>query len=205
MNRTRFWMLGAFILMSALLVGVTIKARQNPLYQLSHFSRSPALERYTFYVSTELNYQFSNGESILDIHELINGSVERVLSYQVNSDGSFNLKVITPQRSGGVAYQQAHLSPARLASVKRLMKQLPPNAPPEKIEDLIVVLTDRSTPQPLRLYDRRYVPPQMRQIVGILTTAMQEYLHSLSPEQNVQNLPHLRSQLRPSNSQRAVD
>ena len=197
-------MLGALVLVSALLVGATMKARQNPRYQLSHFSRSPALKRYVFYVSTELDYEFSNGESILDIHEPTNGDMNTVLSYETYQDGTFKLNVITPGESGGY-FQSAVLSPAQLASVKRLMKQLPPNAPPENPEDLIVVLTDRSTPQQLRLYDRRHVPPQIRQIVGILTDSMQKDLDSLLPGQKVGDVPHLRSKLRPSNSQSAVN
>ncbi len=204
MKRYRIWMLGAFVVITALLVGTTMKVRQNPSYQLSHYSRAPALKRYVSYVSTELEYEFSNGESILDIHEPIDGSVERVLSYEINSGGSFKLNVITPEKSGGY-FQQANLSPAQLASVKRLIKQLPSNAPPEKPEDVIVVLTDHSTPQRLRLYDRRHLPPQIRQIIGILTTAMEVDLNSLLPRQNVRDLPHLRSKLRPSNSQDAIN
>ena len=196
-------MLGAFILVSALLVGATIKARQNPLYQLSHFSRSPALKRYVSYVSTEFK-PFANGESIIGIHEPTDGSFKEVLAYEINRDGSFNLTSITPDNKGTGIFEQFNLSPSQLVSVKQLISQLPPSAQPAKSEDVIVVLTDSSTSQPLRLYNRQNLPPQISEIMGILATAIKEDKGSLSSK-SVENSTLGRSKLRPLNSQNAIN
>ncbi len=201
MKRYRFWLLGAFVLVTALLVGATIKARQNPLYQLAHYPQTPALTRYIFDLSSEMEIPFAVGEPVLDIHEPENGNFKRVLSYEVNGGGQFKLNVLLNQSGSGGYFQQADLTAAQFATVQKLMRQLPPSSAPTRREDLIVVLFNDPAPAQLRLYDRKRLPPQIGAIIGILTAAMKKDLSSLLPGQTVRDLPHLRSKLR-SDSQR---
>ena len=146
------------------------------------------------------------GEPFLDIHEPENQSFERVLSYEVTQGGGqFKLNILRNQSGIGGSFRQADLTADQFAAVQKFMRQLPSSAPPSKREDLIVVLTNDPAPARLRLYDRKNLPPQIREIVGILTDAMQKDINSLLPGQTIEDVPHLRSQLRPSNSQRAIN
>lgn len=205
MKRYRFWMLGAFVVITALLIGTTMKVRQNPLYQLSRYSQTPAFKRYIFDLSSEMELPFAVGEPLLDIHEPQNGDFKRVLSYEVNEGGQFKLNVLSSQSGIGGYFRQSDLSPSQFAAVQKLIRQLPPSSPPAKREDLIVVLTNNSVPAQLRFYDHNHLPAQIGAIIGILTAAMQKDLDSLLPGQNIEDVPHLRSKLRPSNAQRAVN
>ena len=170
MNRPRFWLLGAFVLISALLTFALFQRRRQPLYQLAHYSQKPALKSYVAYVASELK-PFTDGDSILGIHEPTNGTFQAVAAFEINSDGSVNTTSITPGNKGTGLFVQFNLSAVQLTEVKRLMAQLPPNAPPRKSEDVILVLTDRSTLQPVRLYDRHNLPPQIGEIFGLLSSA----------------------------------
>ena len=70
-------MLGAFVLVSALLIGATIKRRQNPLYQLSRYPQTPAFKRYVFNVSSEMEIPIT--PALISIDELIGKDFGEVL------------------------------------------------------------------------------------------------------------------------------
>ena len=210
MNRNRFWMLGAFILVSALLVGATLKTRQTPLYQLSHYPQTFAFNRYVLDVSSEM--KTPSTDSIINISELEQGEgdLKNVLEYKVKADGQFDLNVRDFATGRGGQSRAAKLDSQQLAEVKKLIAQLPPSAPPTKREELLVVLIYQPSPIQLRLYDYRNPPRQIREIVGVLINIVEKQDNLIPAEQRPTSLglPHLRSSLRPehsSNSQDAVN
>ena len=197
MNRNRFWMLGAFILVSAALVGATIKVRQNPLYQLSRYSQTPAFERFIFRISEEMDIPIVGvNQAMLNIYEPANGDFKKVLEYQVTPGTQFNLNVISfPNNSGGYG-RTASLSDAQSKRVKTLMRQLPPSAPPDNREDLLVVLLYKRSNSQLRLYDRHHPPRQVSEIARILTQIVDRENRGLIPDSAPPyDLPHLKSKL----------
>ena len=199
MKRTRLWFIGAFVMITALLIGATLRARQNPLYQLSRYPKTPAFDAYKSEVMSELKSESAATESLLNIAEPLDGEAGMMLKYNVKPSGEFILITHDYNVKFGGSGQGAVVKQKELTRIKTLIGQLPPSAAPNSRQDLLVVLVYQPAPAQLRLYDRRHPPPQIREIVGILSAAMEENLRPL-PAGGVRVLPHLRSSLRPLKS-----
>lgn len=168
MKRTRLWMLGAFVLVSALLVGAAFKARQNPLFRLARYEKSPAFEDYLTYLTTR-SRRFSYSE-ILSIAYPASSNYESMMSGRINTQGQFSWGNVHPGRGGRGYSALQKLTPAQLTKVRRLMHDLPPSLiPDDRFDVLGVVLDDSiSTSAQIRIYDRRHPPEQIAEICRIL-------------------------------------
>ena len=206
MKRTRFWLVGAFVVVSALLLVAVVKRNQQPLYQLSRYSQTPAFKRYVFELSGEMTTPISGVNStLLSIDEPLTGDFETVLQYKISSDSQFDLNTLSYNTGRGGSGRTASTNAQQQATIHSLINQLPPSAPPDKRENLLVVLFYKSKGEELRLYDSRNPPTQIRQIVGILTDIVEAEENRIPAEQRPtgDGLPHLRSPLRPSTARRA--
>ena len=206
MKRNRFWLLGAFVLVSALLIGAVHKRSQQPLYQLSRYSQTPAFKSYMFELSDEMITPISGVNStLLSIDEPLAGDFETVLQYKISSDSQFDLNTLSYNTGRGGSGRTASTNAQQQATIHNLIDQLPSSAPPDKRENLLVVLFYKSKGEELRLYDSRNPPTQIRQIVGILTDIVKAEETRIPAEQRPTGagLPHLRSPLRPSTARRA--
>ena len=200
MKRHRFWYIGTFVLVSALLAGTVVKTRQHPLHQLLSYAQTPNFASYVAGIFREARTPMA--PSLCAIYEPSSDDFSEILEYKVNPDGKFELNVWNPDLNQSSRGQKSSLGPQQFIRIKGLISQIPPPTPPTKRENLLVVLLPKSAPTPLRLYNRRDAPPQIREIVRILTTVAEkspnEAWHNSSPF-----LPHLHSPLRPSTAQHA--
>lgn len=209
MKRYRFWMLGAFVVVTAALIGATIKARQNPFWILSHYPRTPAFDQFIFDISSEMENPISGvGSIMLSIREPVEGDFKTVLEYRVSPSIGFDLNTLNYSKGSGGHGRTSSVSKQQGIEIQKLVHQLPLSAPPDKRENLLVILIYEPSPTQLRLYDSRNSPPQIGQITRILAQTVNKENRSLLPGQPpMPDLPHLRSPLlgKASNSQRAVN
>ena len=168
MKRTRFWLVGAFVLVSALLAGTTMKARQNALFRLARYEKSPGFSDYLTYLKTR-SRRFSYSE-IFSIAYPLSSDYESMMSGRVNAQGNFSWGEVHPGR-GGLGYSAPQkLKPAQLTEIRQLMGALPPSSAPSNRFDVLGVVLDDSTSTPalIRVYDRRHPPAQIEEICRII-------------------------------------
>lgn len=166
MKRFRWWFLGAFVVVTALLIGVKLRARQNPLYQLSRYPRTPAFNLYLFGLSQEMNSPIPAGirEPLIEIDEPAKAGFEKVSQLQILQNGDFSVYYNSPSNSRMNSGWRLTLSSDQLDTVKGLRLQLPPDSPPVKRDDLLIVRVHGTQPMQLRLYDKNHPPPQISEI-----------------------------------------
>ncbi len=203
MKRTRFWMIGAFVVVSALLAGVAIETRQQPLNQLKHYSQTPAFTRYVSDVFDAREEATSaTGSLLLTIDEPVNSTFDTLAEYKIRRDSKFDLNISEfPDGNNqftGTA-RSWNLSSQQFTKLKSLVAQLPPSSAPEKREHLLVTFTYK--PRQIRLYDRRKPPLQIREIITLLTNEVKrqdDKISQRSPRESRlgDDFPHMRSPLR---------
>ena len=186
MKRVHFWMLGALVVVSALLVGATLKARRNPLYQLSRYPQTPAFKRHIFHVSSELeNPLVGTKEALLQINAPTESDFTEVSGVEIQQSGRFSLDLLYPTQSKGGSARFSDLQPQQLAKIKKLMRQLPQSRPPTKRKNLLIVLLYQPQPAQIRLYDQRDPPAQIREIVALTTKIISGETHNSNSQRAV--------------------
>ncbi len=188
MKRNLIWMLGAFILVSALLVGATIKARQNALYQLSRYPKTPAFERYLLSISPQRSVHIQSAGFYFKIDSSESRSFEKMRQIRIFSDGSAGkgLLAVNVWDASSNRGWSSLLSSNQFSLVKNLVRQLPPSSPPTERDDLLIVYYNAAQGMQIRLYDKHHPPAQINKIQEII-----------AHEPN--------NKLKSSNSQNAVD
>ncbi len=161
-------MLGAFVVVTALLIGATIMARQNPLFRLGRYEKTLGFSDYVTHMVKRSGR--SSSSELLELAYPMSRDYEFMISCQMNVRGQFGWGKLHPGRAGRMYSAQQKLTPAQLTKIRQLMRDLPPSsAPTDRWDVLGVVLDDSiSTPAQIRLYDRRHPPAQITEICHIL-------------------------------------
>ena len=155
-------MLGAFILVSALLVGATMKRRQNPLYQLSRYPRTSAFNYYLFNLTDDVDFFSSSNVNVRKSWFGIDDPETRAF---------LNMKKMEISNDGHYSSNQGEirtLTAVEMDAVKNLVRSLPPSSPPDKPDDLLIVRLYQGHSVQIRLYNRNNKPAQIIAIQRIM-------------------------------------
>ena len=171
MNRNRFWMLGAFILVSAALVGATMKARQNALFRLARYEKSPAFTDYVSHLLTQT--QTPSGlvraaNPLIEMAYPMSRDYEQMLSCRMSAQGTYGWGKLHPARASRAYSAQQKLTPVQLSKIRQLVNALPPSVVPADRYDVLGVVHYDSNPPQVRVYDRRNPPTQITEICRII-------------------------------------
>ena len=169
------WMLGAFLLVTAALVAANFNARQNPIYRLSRYPKSPAFADYVAHLLSQTRAQtpaatalVGPSKVLLELAYPMSLDYESMLSCQMDTQGNYGWGKLQPARASFGYSAQPKLAPAQLKHLRRLMRALPPSlAPADRYDVVGVVLYDSKPPQ-IRVYDRRNPPAQLAEICRII-------------------------------------
>lgn len=175
MKRTRFWILGALVVVSVLLAGANFSARKNSIFRLARYEKSPAFTEYISYLQIQTQKSPPKATSLvrpinllLELAYPMSRDYESMLSCQMDVKGNFGYGRIHPARATRGYDAQQKLTSVQLANISHLMRALPPSsAPTDRYDVLSIVLYDSNPPQ-IRLYDRRHPPKKIMDICRIL-------------------------------------